>query len=35
VLAGSRAVLNAMVENDRKTLRYSCLVYLLRDESII
>ena len=35
VLAGSRAVLNAMVENDRKTLRYSCLVYLLRDDSII
>ena len=34
VLVGSRAVLHSMIENDRKMLRYSCLVRLLQDDSI-
>ncbi|HIV87292.1 MAG TPA: ATP-dependent RecD-like DNA helicase [Candidatus Pygmaiobacter gallistercoris] len=34
ILVGSRQVLRAMIENDRKTLRYSCLAPLLQDDSI-
>ena len=34
VLAGSRGTLHAMIENDRKMLRYSCLTRLLQDESV-
>ena len=34
ILVGSRQVLRAMIENDRKTLRYSCLAPLLQDDLI-
>ena len=34
ILAGSRRTLREMIENDRKTLRYSCLTRLLQDEAI-
>ena len=34
ILVGSRQTLREMIENDRKTLRYSCLARLLQDESV-
>ena len=34
VLAGDRATLHAMIANDKKMLRYSCLTRLLQDNSV-